>query len=81
MTAYQQLRAIVRGHINSGEAPPLLESPVITGEYNTAYTRLEAHLQGLYMKIQTSFEMAVSLKTLFCQRFFKILEMIISGYK
>lgn len=38
MTAYQQLRAIVRGHINSGEAPPLLESPVITGGYNTAYT-------------------------------------------
>lgn len=38
VAAYQQLRAIVRGYINSGEAPYLSESPIITGGYNTAYT-------------------------------------------
>jgi hypothetical protein len=37
VAAYQQLRAIVRGYINSGEAPYLSESPIITGGYNTAY--------------------------------------------
>lgn len=37
VAAYQQLRAIVRGHVNSGEAPYLLESLIPTGGYNTAY--------------------------------------------
>jgi hypothetical protein len=39
VAAYQQLRTIVRGHINSEEAPYLLESLIPTGGYNTAYAR------------------------------------------
>jgi hypothetical protein len=39
VAAYQQLRTIVRGHINSGEAPFLSESLVPTGGYNAVYAQ------------------------------------------